>query len=36
MSSPDSQSSPARMYALVVLCEIAVIAALWLFGRIYS
>jgi len=24
------------MYALVIVCEVLVIAALWLLGRIYS
>jgi hypothetical protein len=32
----DSESSATRMYALVVVCEVLVIAALWLLGRVFS
>jgi len=34
MSSDDPSS--ARTYALVVVCEVLAIAALWLFGRAFS
>jgi hypothetical protein len=34
--SPDSDPVATRLYALVVLCEVLVIAALWLLGRAFS
>ena len=35
-SSADSNGGFTLIYVLVVLCEIAVIAGLWLIGRAYS
>jgi hypothetical protein len=35
-SSADSNGGFTLIYVLVVLCEIAVIAGLWLVGRVYS
>jgi hypothetical protein len=32
----DSDPAAIRMYALVVVCEVLVIVALWLFGRAFS
>jgi hypothetical protein len=34
--SVDSAPSATRMYALVLLCEVLVIVALWLLGRTFS
>jgi hypothetical protein len=40
MIAPDEDASAdaraRRLYALVVICEIAVVAALWAFGRAYA
>jgi hypothetical protein len=35
-SSADSSGRLAPVYVLVVICEIVVIAALWLLDRFYS
>jgi hypothetical protein len=35
-SSAQSNRRMARTYVLVVICEIAVIAGLWLLDRFYS
>jgi hypothetical protein len=32
----ESDPSATRMYALVVVCEVLVIAVLWLVGRAFS
>ena len=32
----DSDPPATRTYALVVICEVLVIAALWLLGRAFS
>jgi hypothetical protein len=32
----DSESSATRMYVLVIVCEVLVIAALWLLGRAFT
>jgi hypothetical protein len=34
--SLDSDPAATRMYALVIVCEVLVIAALWLLGRAFS
>jgi hypothetical protein len=34
--SLDSDPSATRLYALVIVCEVLVIAALWLLGRAFS
>jgi hypothetical protein len=34
--SVDSDPPATRMYALVVVCEVLAIAALWLLGRAFS
>jgi hypothetical protein len=34
--SLDSDPPATRMYVLVVVCEVLVIAALWLLGRAFS
>jgi hypothetical protein len=36
VSSPGDESQKGRTYLLVVLCETAVIIALWWFGRVFS
>jgi hypothetical protein len=37
LNSPvDSSRGLGRVYVLVVICETAVIAGLWLLGRFYS
>jgi hypothetical protein len=36
MLPPEEDPPATRMYALVIVCEVLVIAALWLIGRIYS
>jgi hypothetical protein len=36
LMSLDSDLSATRTYALVVVCEVLVIAALWLLGRVFS
>jgi hypothetical protein len=33
---PVSSASSARLYVAVIVCEILVIAALWLLGRVYA
>jgi hypothetical protein len=33
---PDDDLSATRMYTLVIVCEVLVIAALWLFGRAFT
>lgn len=33
---PVSSASSGRLYAAVIVCEILVIAALWLLGRVYA
>jgi hypothetical protein len=35
-SSADSSSSLAPVYVLVVICEVLVIAGLWLLDRFFS
>jgi hypothetical protein len=32
----DDDSPMGRTYALVILCEIAVVTLLWWFGRVFS
>jgi hypothetical protein len=32
----ESDSDATRLYALVIVCEVLVIAALWLVGRAFS
>jgi hypothetical protein len=32
----DGETSATRMYALVVVCEVLAIAALWLLGRAFA
>jgi hypothetical protein len=34
--SVDSDPPATRMYALVVVCEVLAIAALWLLGQAFS
>jgi hypothetical protein len=34
--SLDSDPPTTRMYALVVVCEVLAIAALWLLGRAFA
>jgi hypothetical protein len=34
--SPDADPAATRMYALVVVCEVLAIGALWLLGRVFS
>jgi hypothetical protein len=34
--SLDSDPPATRMYALVVVCEVLTIAALWLLGRAFA
>jgi hypothetical protein len=36
MNSAEDGRSPALMYALVVVCEVLSIAALWLLGRMFG
>jgi hypothetical protein len=33
---PAAAASSRRLYVSVIVCEVIVIAALWLFGRLYS
>jgi hypothetical protein len=33
---PETELPATRMYALVVVCEVLVIAALWLLGRAFA
>lgn len=36
MLPPEEDPPATRTYTLVIVCEVLVIAALWLIGRIYS
>jgi hypothetical protein len=36
MLRPEEDPPARRTYALVIVCEVLVIAALWLIGHIYS
>jgi hypothetical protein len=36
MSSPEADPPATRMYALVVVCEVLTIIALWLLGRAFA
>jgi hypothetical protein len=36
VSSPDADAPATRMYALVVVCEVLTIIALWLLGRAFA
>jgi hypothetical protein len=33
---PERTDSSSRLYAAVIVTEVVVIAALWLFGRFYA
>jgi hypothetical protein len=36
MPTPADERPMGRTYALVILCQIAVIAALWWIGQVFS